>query len=266
MIVPVFLVAGILASPSSAGASAACSWSVSPTPNPDGLASASLNGIVAFSPTDLWVVGTLLQDSSLAEHWDGSAWTVVPSPPSPAGDHFYGVVATGGAVWAVGAAGCTGGCSQNAEIARTDPKDRNHGKPMEEGDLIAASRSVDEVREFIGATSLAYLSLDGLTQSTGRPGTELCRACLTREPAVLERLAGESKPPKVAIGVEVEEAFLHCAKAFKRSALWRPEEWPETERLARAAQIWRDHMALDMTTQDVQDFVDEDYSGNLSWT
>ena len=45
--------------------------------------------------------------------------------------------------------------------------------------MIAASRSVEQVREFIGATSLAYLSLDGLTEATGRPGSTLCRACLT---------------------------------------------------------------------------------------
>jgi amidophosphoribosyltransferase len=51
----------------------------------------------------------------------------------------------------------------------------------DEGQLIAAARSVDEVRDFIGATSLAYLSLEGLTEATGRPGSELCRACLTRE-------------------------------------------------------------------------------------
>jgi amidophosphoribosyltransferase len=51
----------------------------------------------------------------------------------------------------------------------------------DEGQLIAASRTVDQVREFIGATSLAYLSLEGLTDATGRPGSELCRACLTGE-------------------------------------------------------------------------------------
>jgi PPOX class probable FMN-dependent enzyme len=91
------------------------------------------------------------------------------------------------------------------------------------------------------------------------------RACLTRDPAVLELLGREDKAPKVAVGVEVEEAFLHCAKAFKRSALWRPDEWPDRAGLASAAQIWRDHMALDMTTQDVQDFVDDDYTNNLTW-
>ena len=50
-----------------------------------------------------------------------------------------------------------------------------------EDELIAAARTVDEVREFIGATSLAYLSLEGLTESTRRPATALCRACLTLE-------------------------------------------------------------------------------------
>jgi len=91
------------------------------------------------------------------------------------------------------------------------------------------------------------------------------RACLTRDPAVLELLGREDKAPKVAVGVEVEEAFLHCAKAFKRSALWRPDEWPDRTGLSSAAQIWRDHMALDMTTQEVQEFVDDDYANNLTW-
>jgi amidophosphoribosyltransferase len=50
-----------------------------------------------------------------------------------------------------------------------------------EDELIASSRSVEEVREHIGATSLAYLSLAGLEESTRRPPSELCRACLTRD-------------------------------------------------------------------------------------
>jgi amidophosphoribosyltransferase len=51
----------------------------------------------------------------------------------------------------------------------------------QEDELIAANRSVEEVREHIGATSLAYLSLEGLEESTKRPPSELCRACLTRD-------------------------------------------------------------------------------------
>jgi amidophosphoribosyltransferase len=50
----------------------------------------------------------------------------------------------------------------------------------DEDELVAAGRSVDEVRELIGATTLAYLSLEGLQESTRRPGSTFCRACLTR--------------------------------------------------------------------------------------
>ena len=50
----------------------------------------------------------------------------------------------------------------------------------DEDELVASARSVDEVRELIGATSLAYLSLEGLQQATRRPERTFCRACLTR--------------------------------------------------------------------------------------
>src|SRR5947207_7682118 len=48
-------------------------------------------------------------------------------------------------------------------------------------EMIAADKSVDDVREYIGATSLAYLSHDALVESTRRPESDLCRACLTRQ-------------------------------------------------------------------------------------
>jgi amidophosphoribosyltransferase len=51
----------------------------------------------------------------------------------------------------------------------------------EEDELIAARRSVEEVREQLGATSLAFLSLEGLQASTRRPESSFCRACLTRD-------------------------------------------------------------------------------------
>jgi amidophosphoribosyltransferase len=50
-----------------------------------------------------------------------------------------------------------------------------------EDELIAATRSVEDVRDEIAATSLAYLSLEGLQEATRRPADSFCRACLTRE-------------------------------------------------------------------------------------
>ena len=50
-----------------------------------------------------------------------------------------------------------------------------------EDEMIAARSTVEEVRAAIGATSLAYISLEGLQAATHRPASALCRACLTRE-------------------------------------------------------------------------------------
>ena len=47
------------------------------------------------------------------------------------------------------------------------------------GELIAATKSVKELKDFLGLDSLYYLSLEGLLQSTGieNPGNMFCKAC-----------------------------------------------------------------------------------------
>jgi amidophosphoribosyltransferase len=67
-----------------------------------------------------------------------------------------------------------------------------------EDEMIAAHATVDDVRSAIGATSLAYLSLEGLQAATRRPADALCRACLTRDyptrvPADSKKLRFESR-------------------------------------------------------------------------
>ena len=62
--------------------------------------------------------------------------------------------------------------------------------------LVGANHTVEEVRARIGATSLAYLSVDGMTAATSQPKRSLCRACFdgdyplagTSEKFVLERV------------------------------------------------------------------------------
>ncbi len=46
-------------------------------------------------------------------------------------------------------------------------------------DFIANGRSVEEIREFLGADTLAYASIDNLLASIGRGAGELCLGCLT---------------------------------------------------------------------------------------
>jgi len=45
------------------------------------------------------------------------------------------------------------------------------------GELIAARKSVEEIRDYIGLDSLGYLSMDNLVKSTHIPREDLCFAC-----------------------------------------------------------------------------------------
>jgi PPOX class probable FMN-dependent enzyme len=57
------------------------------------------------------------------------------------------------------------------------------------------------------------------------------RAAITRDPELLQSLAAQGKVPLLAIGVEVEEVFLHCARSFRRGRLWDQESWPGPDAL-----------------------------------
>ena len=46
-------------------------------------------------------------------------------------------------------------------------------------DLIAAQMSVEEIRRFIGADTLGYLSLEGMLEAAGFPASDSCTACWT---------------------------------------------------------------------------------------
>ena len=51
----------------------------------------------------------------------------------------------------------------------------------DEDELAASHRSVEELRELIGASSLHYLSLEGMQWASRLPEASVCRACFTRD-------------------------------------------------------------------------------------
>lgn len=89
-------------------------------------------------------------------------------------------------------------------------------------------------------------------------------ACLTADPDLLASLAtGGDRPPRLAFGVEVDQAYIHCAKAVRRSGLWEPERWPELDELPSAAEMLRDHVQDGRTAERVQADLDESYANRL---
>lgn len=70
------------------------------------------------------------------------------------------------------------------------------------------------------------------------------RAFITNDPAFLTAMAIDGRAPKLATIVEVDEAYMHCARAFLRSGLWKPETWPDTETIPTMAAIASEQKAL----------------------
>jgi PPOX class probable FMN-dependent enzyme len=68
------------------------------------------------------------------------------------------------------------------------------------------------------------------------------RAWITRDPDILLRSAVQDKTPLLAIGVEVEQCFFHCAKALVRSRVWVPDEWPGRDTLPSYACVLFDQI------------------------
>src|SRR2546427_8249156 len=68
------------------------------------------------------------------------------------------------------------------------------------------------------------------------------RAWIVRDDDILEALTAHDKRPLVAIGVEVEECFFHCPKAFRRSGLWDPERWLDRAALPSMARVLFDQV------------------------
>jgi PPOX class probable FMN-dependent enzyme len=68
-------------------------------------------------------------------------------------------------------------------------------------------------------------------------------AHITTEEGLRVATAIDGKLPWGALVVDVEKAFVHCGKAFKRSRLWEPESWPAVEERPRMGAVLRAHMA-----------------------
>lgn len=86
---------------------------------------------------------------------------------------------------------------------------------------------------------------------------------LTADPQLLDRLAARGAPAVVAIRVTIHECFFHCAKAFIRSGLWQPEQWPERIKISFGKYLASKIGGDDEMARKIDEAVDFDYKHNL---
>lgn len=89
------------------------------------------------------------------------------------------------------------------------------------------------------------------------------RARLVDDAAYFDAMAVRGKRPILALEVEIETIFFHCAKAFLRSGLWDPESW-EPGSVPRRAVIAHELEHSPRTLEDLDEYYRPDnYRTNL---
>jgi hypothetical protein len=129
---------------------------------------------------------------------------------------------------------------------------------LDEKTLVLADRPgnklIDSFRNIVDNPHAGLLFLvPGMNETLRVNG----RANLVSDAPFFDSLVVKGKRPKLAVVVEVEQLYMHCAKAFLRSSLWEPETWPDRSALPSMGTIMRDQMALPMSAAELDASLDE---------
>ena len=90
------------------------------------------------------------------------------------------------------------------------------------------------------------------------------RATLVSDAPFFDDMVVKGHRPILALVVEIDELFFHCAKAFLRSGLWKPETWDPEARVPRRAVIAAEVEPAGMTVEQLDDYYDPaNYSKGL---
>ena len=90
------------------------------------------------------------------------------------------------------------------------------------------------------------------------------RARLVSDAPFFDDLVVKGHRPILALVVDIEEIFFHCAKAFLRSGLWKPETWDPEAHVPRRALIAKEVEPSGMTIEQLDDYYDPaNYSKRL---
>ncbi|GCE06825.1 MSMEG_1061 family FMN-dependent PPOX-type flavoprotein [Dictyobacter aurantiacus] len=121
----------------------------------------------------------------------------------------------------------------------------------------SGNRRVDTLGNIIQVGSIGMLFLiPGEKEALRVNG----RACVIRDKDILARSTVQGQQPLLGIGVEVEEAFIHCTKAIERSRLWEQARWQEMAVSPSVGQMLQKQTCIsDITTQKINAYLEEDY-------
>lgn len=96
------------------------------------------------------------------------------------------------------------------------------------------NRRVDSLRNIVTNPHVGLLMLIPAVDETIRLNG---RATITTDPELLETMQMQGKTPKLAIIVDIDEVYVHCARSILRAGLWSPDKWPDPDDIPTLAAI-----------------------------
>ncbi|WP_113699492.1 pyridoxamine 5'-phosphate oxidase family protein [Nonomuraea lactucae] len=88
------------------------------------------------------------------------------------------------------------------------------------------------------------------------------RARLVRDAPFFDEMIVKGHRPRLAIVVEIDQIFFHCAKAFLRSSLWKPEEWAP-DPLPSHARLVKEVQRVEETVEQLEEYYGDQYAAKL---
>jgi uncharacterized protein len=86
---------------------------------------------------------------------------------------------------------------------------------------------------------------------------------VTTDPSLVARWDVGGKHPRAVIVVDVQEAYLHCAKALLRSKLWKDDYKVERTALPPYSQMLKDQITTPDTAQQLEEKISQAYRDGL---
>lgn len=124
----------------------------------------------------------------------------------------------------------------------------------------SGNNRLDSFENLVRNPSVAMLfMIPGLNETLRINGV----AELLTDPELCEELSLGGRPSKVVVAVTVEEAYMHCAKAFRRANLWEPDSWTAAEELPNGVEMLRDHAAIDAPVEVIAEAYEADTKATL---
>jgi hypothetical protein len=89
------------------------------------------------------------------------------------------------------------------------------------------------------------------------------RACLTTDEELLGLWDSELRRPRLAIAIEVNTVYPHCAKSFRRGRVWEPTSWSELD-APDTCEIAIDDLGLNVPVADVRAYTEAENARELA--